>query len=226
MNRSETSTSLNKAMKWRKKKAVTKKSIIFIIGAVFCCQSLLQPPEETRGENMNISLWLVPPLHVATILEERVSLYSRTSGGPYFYPHVTVIGGITCDSRDHAKQIASLLQEELSGFGEISAVFQPKAQNFDTWNQALVYEMDASPKFVRLCQRARGLLRMEKKNLFPPPISAPHLSLFYGVENVPKAEEVEPVPNFTSKTLALWITYPTNVQGVPQWEFLDEISLA
>lgn len=139
---------------------------------------------------------------------------------------MTVTGGIKCRSRHDATRVLNLLQQELSGFGEISAVFEPKATNEDVWNQGLVVEMDTTPKFVRLCQRVRELLDMDTTNLFPPPLGAPHLSLYYGVDNVPLAEEAEPVPNFKSDKLALWITEPTNTAGVPQWKFFGAISLA
>ena len=168
----------------------------------------------------------MPPPSVATALEERISFYSATSGGPYFDPHVTVTGGIICDSKDAAMKVVNLLQQDLSGFGEVDAFFHPKARNLDAWNQALVVEMVATPKFVELCQRVRELLQMDTTtSLFPRPLSAPHLSLFYGVDNAPNADGVETIPNFSSDTLALWITEPTYADGVHQWEFLDNIFL-
>ncbi|CAJ1911165.1 unnamed protein product [Cylindrotheca closterium] len=229
-------------MKWRVKRAFIKTifisliAVAFIAAASFTRPSLKPPqaPEVTQApqadknspKTMKLSLWLMPPPHVATALEQRISFYSKTSGGPYFDPHVTVLGDITCESRDHATKIVSVLQQDLSGFGEIDAVFHPKAQNLDAWNQALVVEMVATPKFVELCERVRELLQMDSTTgLFPPPLRAPHMSLFYGVDNVPKAEGVEAIPNFNSDTLALWITEPTYADGVHQWEFLDNVFL-
>ncbi|CAJ1911091.1 unnamed protein product [Cylindrotheca closterium] len=205
--------------------------LVCLVVVGFLSRGLIKQHQQQRtntnsSQTIKFSLWMIPPPSVSDVLEEQISFYSKTSGGPYFDPHVTVTGGIECDSFDDAKKIVSLLQQELSGFGKVDAVFQTKARNFDTWNQALLVEMDASPKFVKLCQRVRELLKMDTTNLFSPPVNAPHLSLFYGVNNVPNANDVETIPNFTSNTLALYITDPATAEGVPEWEFFAEISLA
>ena len=171
-------------------------------------------------------MWLIPPPSVAPELEQEISYYSKTAGGPTFDPHVTVLGGIAFDSIDDAKKFVNRLQDELRGFGEVEATFEKEAKNFDVWSQALVVEMEANAKFVYLCQIVRRMLGMDTTNLFPAPVKAPHLSLFYGVENAPDAADVPPIPNFSSHRLELWKTYPTATEGVPEWQFFDEISLA
>ena len=159
------------------------------------------------------SLWLVPPPRARDVMELEISLLANRFGGPSFDPHVTIVGGVSFDSVHDAKKFVNLLRDELNGFGAVEAKFEPKAENYDVWSQALVVKMEASQKFIYLCQTVRKVLNMDNStsSLFPAPVNAPHLSLFYGADNAPNADALFssdmwtiPAIDFTSDTLALW----------------------
>jgi hypothetical protein len=177
-------------------------------------------------KSSQLSLWLMPPDETKSLLQREIDSYAENAKGPSFPPHVTIVGGIPCESADHINETIRKLQDGLAGFGEVT-LFHKKALNFsNAWNQALVIEMQLTPRFEALCRKSRIILGMEtEKDMFPQPVSAPHLSLFYGISNVPDANGVEPIPDFDAITLALWMTDPPTLEGVPQWKQVGSITL-
>lgn len=199
-------------------------------GAVPYRDSSKQADDGLCKRTSSLSLWLMPPDETRIILQREIDKFAQnTHGHAFFPPHVTVVGGIPCESADNVKATIEKLQEGLAGFGEMPTVFHEKASNFpNTWNQALVVEMQLTPRFVTLCRLSRKLLGMDmetEKAMFPPPVKAPHLSLYYGTTNIPDADEAARIPDFDATTLSLWITEPPTLEGVPQWKQVGSISL-
>ena len=172
------------------------------------------------------SLWLMPQENDAAKLQTQIDALAENRG-PKFAPHVTVIGGIWFKSEDEAIDWAHKLQKGLEGFGEISCDFDKTPYYSEgVWSQALCATMEPSEPFLDLCRKARLILNGDSDNwTFPYPICLPHLSLFYGTENVPQKEDVKPVPSFRSDMLALWETNPSTLEGVPEWKEIVRINL-
>jgi hypothetical protein len=197
-----------------------------IRGAASYLESSSKADEGLCKKSTQLSLWLMPPDETKSLLQRKINSYADNFNGPVFPPHVTLVGGIPCESADHINETIRKLQDGLAGFGEVT-LFHKEALNFsNSWNQALVVEMQLTPRFEALCRKSRIILGMEtEKDLFPPPVSAPHMSLFYGISNVPDANGVERIPDFDAITLALWITDPPTLEGVPQWKQVGSITL-
>eukprot|EP00980_Cylindrotheca_fusiformis_P008732 scaffold1868_cov193-Cylindrotheca_fusiformis.AAC.17 len=204
-----------------------------IAGAIRGSTPYIESSKPTDGQlcktSSSLSLWLMPSDKAKREIQREINYYAEEGNGPAFRPHVTVVGGIPCGSEDHIKDVIERLQQGLAGFGEIPTSFHENASNFpDTWNQALVVEMQLTPRFVKLCRKSRQILGMEaetEKAMFPPPVEAPHLSLYYGTSNIPDAMDVPPIPDFEATTLSLWITDPPTLEGVPKWKQLGTIDL-
>merc|ERR1712176_1624022 len=97
-------------------------------------------------------------------------------------------------------------------------------------SQALVFPMEGiSDQYVQLCETSRYLLDLPLSGCtnFPPPVNRPHMSLFYGTENIPDPAIVDPsLPtSFEGTRAALWITTPSTLEGVPKWKQIDVIDL-
>jgi hypothetical protein len=173
-----------------------------------------------------VSLWLLPPESRRPKLQNEIDRLAE-GRGPSFAPHVTVVGSIPCQSEQHALEMGKKLQEGLKGFGKIPCQFNNVPYSSKgAWSQGLFLVMDVSAPYMNLCQKSRGLLGMDTENWrFPAPAGLPHLSLFYGVKNVPEKKEVMPVPAFFSYELALWLTNPSTLEGVPEWKEMTTISI-
>lgn len=152
---------------------------------------------------------------------------AENHGGPTFQPHVTVVGNIPCHSDKDALKIAKNLQDSLRGFGKVPCVFSSSPYASDgVWNQALLVTMEKSAPFMNLCQKTRAILGMDTKHWgFPQPAGMPHMSLFYGVDNVPGQNETKPISPFDTSKLALWKTDPPTLEGVPYWKEIAVINL-
>jgi hypothetical protein len=176
--------------------------------------------EESTSDEIALSLWLIPPLSTNRELANQIDGLSKGGAkGPLFAPHITVVGGIKVHSEEHVLQLARTLQQGLVGFGKIPCLVSPKAYKAKgVWNQALFLVVEPSAAFMNLCQKARALLGMDTENwTFPAPASYPHISVFYGVDNIPDPSEVQSVSPFRAYRLALWRTDPPSLEGVSQW---------
>jgi hypothetical protein len=188
-------------------------------------QSKAAPPS-SKAAPMSLSLWLVPLKMTKERIEEQIDKLAENRG-PTFGPHVTVIGGIPCQSESDALEMAKILQDGLRGFGEVPCGFSSVPDTSKgVWSQALFLTMEMSAPFMDLCEQARALLGMDTENwTFAPPVGMPHISLFYGVENIPEKSEVKPISPFHSYTLTLWRTDPPTLEGVPNWKQVAVIDL-
>lgn len=188
----------------------------------------------TDRRDMRVSVWLMPPADVQSPLRTEIARLAKESSP--FEPHVTVVGGIPCESVQRAGHVAKTLQAGLKGFGTVPVQLATKAEgNVEKWNQALYFPVQETPEFMRLCQTTRELMGMEgiKDWKFPAPANRPHLSLYYGhrpqwnscdckAEDIilPLVEQV-----FLADHVALWRTDPATVDGVQHWEQLAVIDL-
>jgi len=176
-----------------------------------------------------VSLWLMPPEPAYSEIASQITKLAQREGSSVaFEPHVTIVGGISIQSPEEVGEIAEKLQEGLKGFGEVAVNVLPEAEGYDDkWNQALFLPIDPTDKLLHLCRKSREILELDAvTSLFPPPVNRPHISLYYGLENIPGRDEVTSVPSFESNRLTLWKTDPATVEGVRCWEKLAVIDIA
>lgn len=187
----------------------------------------LRGGSETAGEGQRkCSLWLLPPKGNSEIINKQIVKFAENNNGPVFDPHVTVVGGIKCNSDQEMVDAATKLQEGLKGFGLVDCKFNSPFTTPDAWNQALCVEMKVSDSFLTLVHSTLKILGRDPEQFkFPKPIGTPHLSLFYGTSNIPRTEEVKPIDAFQSHQLALWRTQPSTVDGVAEWKEVAKIDL-
>jgi len=181
-----------------------------------------------------LSLWLLPPPLVRETLFQRISQLSHEYNGSVpFVPHVTVIGSIPCESRQHGQQLGKLLQQGLAGTGGIPCIFRDEIvsmYNPDStliWSQACLSVMQRSVEFLELLERSRSIVGMNNgmEWMFPGPAREPHLSHYYGSERPPPPDTVIPPPDFIAQEVALFITSPGTLVGVKSWKQLTIIQL-
>jgi len=184
-------------------------------------------PLEHESKDIFLSLWLIPPRRNYEIIKEQMGRLSENGKkGPTFAPHITIIGGISCQSEAHAMEMLRLLEEGLKGFGKIPCSLSSFAYSAKVWNQALYFTAELSAPLMNLCQKSRALLGMDTESwTFPAPATYPHMSLFYGVDNVPDITEVESIMPFHAYTLALWRTDPPTLEGVRQWREISTFDI-
>ena len=183
-------------------------------------------------QKMNLSLWLMAPDTVSGTLTEKIQFLAETytpSSGP-FLPHVTIVGGIRSkDTQGTLDALSSALTGKYPGgipcrfFGGLSS--GKDAEGNFVWSQALAAVMERSPEYMNLVEASRLALKMPAEHRFPPPLSNPHMSLYYGVQNVPGVESIEIPSVFLATEAALWVTYPATVDGVKSWKEIGRVSL-
>ena len=178
-----------------------------------------------RSAPITLSIWLYPPQDARLEIQDQIDMLAEDRG-PSFLPHVTLVGGIPCQSEEEALQLGKALQDGLRGFGEVPCHFSltPKTSE-GVWNQALYLTMDETDPFMKLCETCRVILGLPLPCNFAPPALKPHMSLFYGVKDIPNASEVEPVKSFQATTIAMWTTGPSTLASVPNWKEVAVIQL-
>jgi hypothetical protein len=181
-----------------------------------------------------LSLWLLPPLGpIYDQLQAQIDFLSnKFDGSASFYPHVTIVGSIPCESKEHAKFIFRELTQNLKGTGPVPCRFLPKVESMYNeesvlvWSQACLTVMERSPEYMKLLERTRSVLGMDCGEwMFARPIGQPHISHFYGCSRPPPPDQVRLPPDFVAREAALWITSPGTVQGVKFWKELGRIQL-
>jgi hypothetical protein len=156
----------------------------------------------------------------------------KFDGSAPFVPHITVIGGILCETNDDVMELTRTLRKGLQGIGgiqcrfrdEIVTMYHPDSSL--VWNQACVSVVERTDGFMLLHERVRKILGIEDGEWeFPAPIREPHLSHFYGTDMPPSLDDVLVSPNFVAKELALWET-SGGYDGVSNWKELARIKLS
>ena len=182
---------------------------------------------------MKCSLWLHPPASARndwrSLIDELTAEGGEASSVP-FEPHLTIVGGIQCVD---PATLCRELQEALQGrfVDGIECRFLEKAvsmrRNDDTvqWNQALVAVAKQTDSLLALVDACLTFFGRPLEFRFAPMICEPHLSLYYGTENVPDPENVVLRQPFTATELALWTTAPATVAGVAEWREVGRIFL-
>lgn len=198
----------------------------------------------TEQESFHISLWLVPPPDVEQ--EQQQVIDELAFGGIIFPPHITVIGFVPCPSMEFFNQkVLPSLQTSLATDNNIPCHLRHEPAFGHVVFQAaalLLEEPDTgepSDAFTELVQRSRRILS-ELKLLppieedspisYPGPLGEPHMSLYYGTEEVPTQQNIlDVIPNdcfsFNATRVEIWITDPASAQGVLQWQELAVIDL-
>jgi hypothetical protein len=181
-----------------------------------------------------LSLWLLPPPGpIYDQLQAQIDFLSdKYDGSASFYPHVTVVGSIPCESKEHAKFILRELTQNLKCTGPVPCRFLSKVEsmyNEDSvlvWSQACLTVMERSPEYMKLLERTRSVLGMDCGEwMFARPIGQPHISHFFGSNRPPPPDQVRLPPDFVAQEASLWITSPGTVQGVKFWKELGRIQL-
>jgi hypothetical protein len=176
-----------------------------------------------------VSLWLLPPPSISESLQVNIAELAKEYEGSHpFEPHVTIVGGIECESPTN---LATLLTQGLHGFGGIPCRFRKEVINMSNpdntlvWNQACVSVMERSKEFMLLNKHVRELLGMECEEWeFPAPLGEPHLSHYYGTQKAPCAQDVIRFDDFTAVEAGLWET-SGGFEGVKNWKELARIKL-
>ena len=180
-----------------------------------------------------VTLWLVPPNSVAEKLQTNiVDLCKQTDGASApFVPHVTIIGGIPCESDDTLKNLTEKLQKGLQGTGSVPCRFRQDVETMYhdddslVWNQACVSVVKQTKEFMAFHKHCRNILNLNDEEWeFPPPLREPHLSHFYGTTVPPASENVLVAPDFDAVEAALWET-SGGYEGVKNWRELARIKL-
>eukprot|EP00429_Kryptoperidinium_foliaceum_P001618 CAMPEP_0176008886 /NCGR_PEP_ID=MMETSP0120_2-20121206/3970_1 /TAXON_ID=160619 /ORGANISM="Kryptoperidinium foliaceum, Strain CCMP 1326" /LENGTH=196 /DNA_ID=CAMNT_0017341673 /DNA_START=368 /DNA_END=954 /DNA_ORIENTATION=+ len=156
---------------------------------------------ERTTDDITLSLWLMPPQPARdTIAAQINALAQNGKRGPVFAPHVTVVGAFKCKSEEEVQIVAEKLRDGLAGFGEIPCGTSAVAYaGKGAWNQALYITVELSAPLMNLCQKSRALLGMDTDDwTFPAPATYPHMSMFYGIDDVPDKSEVYTVKPFYS----------------------------
>lgn len=182
----------------------------------------------TSTPSLKFSLWLIPPDDVSAKLKEQIRKFSANGEtGPLFDPHVTICGGVRCKSEEEASQLANVLEEGLRNFGSIPCLLSTEAFGApDSWNQALYYKVAANQEFMNLCIASRELMGLDSSHwTFPPPAVCPHISLFYGINNVPDKSEARSLEPFLAERVALWKTDPSSPEGVNEWKEIKSFTI-
>ena len=232
---------------WRRAKTCgrTKKNQLPLLGTLFLLVFFLFVPtihqtaasvlpdesaiSFTNGLNFptTLSLWLMPPEPNRKEIQEQINTFAANNNGPVFVPHITVIGGITCQSEKHLAEIVKKLRGGLKGFGSVpcrlvSGPFTSKG----VWSQAYFMVLDMCAPFMNWCQKSRAILGHDTERWrFASPADLPHLSLFYGTSNIPDKMSVKKIHPSQSFELALWQTDPQTIDGVPRWKEVATIDL-
>lgn len=185
--------------------------------------------EERFATSMKVSIWMLPPTTVQRALKEQIAKHSSEHDGSIpFEPHVTVVGGIPCESLEQLDEWRCILKEGLYGVGAVPCSFRKKVHYVHDesesssliWNQACVCVMKRSTEFMDLIEKTRELMGLEGPWQFKPPLGEPHYSFFYGCSNPPPPNEIEIPPDFNASQVALWCTDPSSVEGVRSWKEL------
>jgi hypothetical protein len=179
---------------------------------------LTEHPRLREQREVKLSLWLLPSEDVSSNIQTQIDAFTHRPGASAsFVPHVTLVGGITCESSEQVQQVIKALELGLSGVGGIP-IRLAEAQSKNLWSQALYLPVNASKEFLELCQYCREILGLDDGLWeFPQPAGVPHMSLYYGTENIPAIDEVKKVENFVATRVGLWKTDPSTVEGVEFW---------
>ena len=183
---------------------------------------------------MQCSLWLLLPEVARNQFRALIEEFAQQEGADPFEPHVTIVGGITINDDADIHQLCRDLENELRGrFGAgIDCHCQDVLASVPhQWNQALVAVLHQTQDLEALVDTCRAHFHMEDGPRFAPELNQPHLSLYYGTQNIPNpADHVRFPRQFTATRLALWSTEPAEAgqaenAGVGQWAQLGEIHL-
>lgn len=162
------------------------------------------------------TLWVVPPPEIKKILEDVIRELSDKYKGPYFEPHMTLLGNIPCSMED-AVEKTKILCKDIKPFeitlGEISFS--------TTYFQSVFVRVKSSASLMVSNLKAKGVFKSEN-GLFMP-----HMSLIYGDHQMNLREkiasEIKLPDNLTFKVEKLVVTPSTN--DPKDWIHLAEINL-
>jgi hypothetical protein len=170
----------------------------------------------------NLSLWLAAPAEVEAHLDAEIRRIAASTGGPAFAPHVTILG--SCG--DVTASEAESLLGELRGSGPVPLMFA-RCAGEPVWNQgavAVVEESEALNALLRLARSVFHGISPEEPIVWSPPLGKPHLSLVYGC-NPSLADSLAVPAGFTASEIALVLTEPATLEGVPLWKELCRVKL-
>lgn len=168
--------------------------------------------------NMNnlYTLWVIPPPEIKQILEDVIRDLGDKYKGPYFEPHMTLLGHILCNKEDVVEKTKILCKDvkpfEIS-LGEISFS--------TTYFQSVFARIKSSASLMELNLKAKEVFKL-KNSLFMP-----HMSLLYGDHQMELREkiasEVKLPANLSFKVEKLVVT--SCVNDPKDWIHLAEINL-
>jgi Cyclic phosphodiesterase-like protein len=187
---------------------------------------------------MKFSVWLCPNQAAGTNWRALIDeLSQHHCASITFEPHITIVGAIEIEDEN----VASLcfcqdLKHHLKGrypegikcnfqSGLESMILDANGERNVQWNQALVATAEETSCLLSLVDSCREFFRLPPAPRFEPQLRRPHMSLFYGIENIPDKNSVQLCENFIAKDLALWLTEPSTLEGVSTWREIARITL-
>ena len=201
----------------------------------------IQSTSSDHGEKpFFISIWLLPSQDQHEKLSKAIEGFSQNPAASVpFQPHVTVVGGIPCPSRDHLETtlLPSLKERVQKANSCLTCQFATTPVYKNKWNQACVMVLEESNEFSQLVRNCREVAMDDPgtpQTWYPPPLKKPHMSLYYGESDAPTPEEETEGLGISSGSsafwfeadrIAIWRTQPASTEGVAQWEELAVIDL-
>ncbi len=161
------------------------------------------------------TLWVIPSPEIKKILEDVILKLGDKYKGPYFEPHMTLLGNISCTKEEVIEKTKELCREIKSfeiSLGEISFS--------TTYFQSVFVRVKSSASLMELNLKAKEVFKMEN-SLFMP-----HMSLLYGNQQMELREkavsEVKLPSNLSFKVDKLVVTPCTD--DPKDWAHLIEVS--
>ncbi|MBI2334274.1 2'-5' RNA ligase family protein [Candidatus Daviesbacteria bacterium] len=128
---------------------------------------------------MKYTLWIVPNPQIKSILEKIILDLSQEYGGPYFEPHMTLLGDIEVSEKEileGTQKLASSIKPFALTLGEISFS--------TTFFQNVFVRVKSNAKLMDANLKAKQVFKMDN-NLFMP-----HISLLYGDHDMSTREKI------------------------------------
>mmetsp|Transcript_28526 Transcript_28526/g.69406 ORF Transcript_28526/g.69406 Transcript_28526/m.69406 type:complete len:331 (-) Transcript_28526:85-1077(-) len=207
-----------------------------------------------------LSLWLIPPKPLRQELAQEIAKlslrFTKLKSSAPFFPHITIVGSIKCDTQREATDLGQRLQNGLQGTGPVPCRFRKEpcqSMYLDDENdnhgggEKEKHHADCEGKSenprrvvwsqscIAIMERSEeymNLLAKSRQALELPPgewmFPAPAREPHYSkfYSTAPLSVPVDPPPDFVATEAALFLTTPGTVEGVSQWKEITRIPLS
>lgn len=161
------------------------------------------------------SIWALPEKTTEQNLQSLIVYLSALYGGPFFQPHLTIVGDVD-RGRNHVIEVAHKLAEDLDELslklGEVSFS--------TTFFQSVFIRALASAQLMDLNLNAKQLLKIENN------VYMPHISLLYGSHSMKTREEAVKKVALTNSSYNVeqFVIVPST-SDPSEWEVLYQVAV-